>query len=110
MAVSRQQRWWILAVTVIVVAAVGFAIFFVTRTQAPEPPAVDRAEVLDNIPEAEFLWFSQPEEIKEEICGGLASAPDAYYELMKETWLEEAGLEPALFGALMTTIIDDCGL
>jgi len=96
--------------TVVGVAVVGFAIFFVTRTQAPEPPAVDRAEVLDNIPEAEFLWFSQPEEIKEEICGGLASDPDAYYELMKETWLEEAGLESALFGALMTTIIDDCGL
>ena len=110
MAVRRQQRWWFLALAVIGVAVVGFAIFFVTKAQVPESPAVDRAEVLDNIPEAEFLWFSQPEEIKKEICGGLASDPDAYYELMKETWLEEAGLEPALFGALMTTIIDDCGL
>jgi len=29
---------------------------------------------------------------------------------MKETWLDEAGIDPGLFGALMTTIIDDCGL
>jgi hypothetical protein len=28
---------------------------------------------------------------------------------MKETWLEEAQMDPALFGALMTTIIDECG-
>ena len=40
----------------------------------------------------------------------MASSPDEYYALMKETWLDEAGIDPGLFGALMTTIIDDCGL
>jgi len=44
------------------------------------------------------------------VCGGLASSPDEYYALMKDTWLEDADMEPELFGALMTTIINDCGL
>ena len=55
------------------------------------------------------MWFSQPEETKEQICSGLAADPDGYYSLMKDTWLEEAQMDPALFGALMTTIIDECG-
>ena len=55
------------------------------------------------------MWFNQSEETKEQICAGLAADPDGYYSLMKGTWLEEAQMDPALFGALMTTIIDECG-
>jgi len=65
------------------------------------------------------VWCSSPDalhrrgqtqDVKDEVCGGLASSPDEYYALMKDTWLEDADMEPELFGALMTTIINDCGL
>ena len=93
---------------VILVAVVAITVWLVGRNSESEP-RIDPTDIMDNIPEAEVLWFSQPEETKEQICAGLATDPDGYYSLMKETWLKEAQIDPALFGALMTTIIDECG-
>ena len=98
----------IVSSVVILVAIVAMTVWLVGRNSESEPQ-VDPTDIMDNIPEAEVLWFSQPEETKEQICAGLATDPDGYYSLMKETWLEEAQIDPALFGALVTTIIDECG-
>ncbi len=99
----------ILAAIVVAAVVIGSLVWLTSRDgdqgQAPDPQ-----EIIQNIPDAEVLWFSQTPEAQQEICSGLASNPDEYYALMKQTWLEEAGIESALFGALMTTIIDDCGL
>ena len=56
-----------------------------------------------------MLRLSQSKETQAQICAGRAAEPDGYYSFMKGTWLEEAQMDPALFGALMTTIIDECG-
>ena len=98
----------IVSSVVILVAIVAVTVWLIWRNGESAPP-VDPADIIDNIPDAEVIWFSQPEETKEQICAGLAADPDGYYELMKETWLEEAETDPALFGALVTTIIDECG-
>jgi hypothetical protein len=109
MAVTRSNRTLLIITSVaIVVVIVGVTVWLVWRNSASEPQ-VDPADIMDNIPDAEVMWFSQPEETKEQICASLAADPDGYYSLMKETWLEEAQMDPALFGALMTTIIDECG-
>lgn len=98
----------IVSSVVILVAIVAVTVWLLWRNGESAPP-VDPADVMDNISDAEVIWFSQPEGTKEQICAGLAADPDGYYELMKETWLEEAETDPALFGALVTTIIDECG-
>ena len=98
----------IVSSVVILVAIVAITVWLVGRNGESEPQ-VDPADIMDNIREAEVMWLSQPEETKEQICAGLATDPDGYYSLMKETWLKEAQIDPALFGALMTTIIDECG-
>lgn len=106
-----RRRGVIIGIVIIVI--LGFSagsVALVLSARSASEPAVDRADVLGNLPEAEAMWFRQPQEIKDEVCKGLASTPDEYYELMKETWLDEAGMEPELFGALMTTIINDCGI
>jgi hypothetical protein len=109
MAVTRSNRTLLIITSVaIVVAIVAVTVWLVWRNSASEPQ-VDPADIMDNIPDAEVMWFSQPEETKKQICASLAADPDGYYSLMKETWLEEAQMDPALFGALMTTIIDECG-
>lgn len=106
-----RRRGVIIGIVVVVIIAftAGSVAVFLTSRTASEPP-VERAEVIRNLPEAELLWFSQPQEVKDEVCGGLATSPDEYYALMKETWMQDGAMEPELFGALMTTIIDDCGL
>ncbi len=109
MALNRGNRTLLIVTSVaILVAIVAVTVWLVGRNGESDPQ-VDPADIMDNIPDAEVMWFSQPEETKEQICAGLAADPDAYYSLMKETWLEEAQMDPALFGALMTTIIDECG-
>ena len=100
-------------IALVIILIIGFtagSVAIVLSSRQPSEPPVDRAEVLKNLPEAELLWFSQPQEVKDEVCGGLATSPDEYYALMKETWLEGSEMEPELFSALLTTIIDDCGL
>ena len=106
--IHGKRKRIIVSSVVILVAIVAITVWLVGRSSKSEPQ-VDPTDIMDNIPEAEVLWFSQPEETKEQICAGLATDPDRYYSLMKETWLEEAQMDPALFGALMTTIIDECG-
>ena len=109
MALTRSNRTLLIITSVvIVVAIVAVTVSLVGRNGESAPP-VDPADIMENIPEADGMWFSQPEETKEQICAGLAADPDGYYSLMKETWLKEAQMDPALFGALMTTIIDECG-
>lgn len=108
--VFRSRGLIIGIVVVVIIALAGGSVAFFLSSRTTSQPPVEQAEVMKNLPEAELLWFSQPQEIKDEVCGGLATTPDEYYALMKETWLQEADMEPALFGALMTTIINDCGL
>lgn len=98
---------------IVIIVIIGFtagSVALVLSSRSANEPKFDRADVLQNLPEAEAMWFSQPQEIKDEVCSGLAASPDEYYELMKKTWLDEAEMEPELFGALMTTIINDCGI
>ena len=109
MALTRGNRTLLIVTSVaIVVAIVAVTVWLVGRNGESEPQ-VDPEDIMDNIPEAEVMWLSQSKETKEQICAGLAADPDGYYSLMKGTWLEEAQMDPALFGALMTTIIDECG-
>ena len=95
---------------VAIVAIIAAALAWFSSRDAEDALTPDPQEIIQNIPEAEVLWFSQTQDARDEVCSGLASSPDEYYALMKETWLDEAGIDPGLFGALMTTIIDDCGL
>lgn len=93
-------------ITLIGFTAGGVAIY----SSSNSAPQVDKAQVIENLAEAELQWFAQPQEVKDEICGGLASSPDEYYGLMKQTWLESGMMDEEMFAAFVTTIIDDCGL
>lgn len=110
MELLRRRGVIIALVIILIIGFTAGSIAIVLSSRQPDEPPVDRAKILEKIPEAEALWFSQPQDAKDEVCGGLASSPDEYYALMQETWLDGAGIEPELFGALMTTIINDCGL
>ena len=110
MQLLRRRGVIIALVIILIIGFTAGSIAIVLSSRQPDEPLVDRAKVLEKIPDAEVIWFSQTQDVKDEVCGGLASSPDEYYALMKDTWLEDADMEPELFGALMTTIINDCGL
>lgn len=93
-------------VTLVGFTAGGIALY----TSSNSGPNVDKAQVIANLADAELQWYAQPQEVKDEICTGLASTPDEYYALMKRTWLEGGMMDEEMFAAFITTIIDDCGL
>lgn len=97
-------------VVLLILGLAGGSLAYFLSSNTSAPPTIDKGEVIANIPDAELMWFSQPQEVKDQICGGLATNPEEYYALMKETWLQDGNMDPEMFGALMTTIIDDCGL
>ena len=109
MALTRGNRTRLIIPSVAILAAIVAVTVWLVGRNGESEPQVDPADIMDNIPEAEVMWFSQSKETKEQICSGLAADPDGYYSLMKGMWLEEAQMDPALFGAVMTTIIDECG-
>jgi len=97
-------------VVLLILGLAGGSLAFFLSSNSSAPPPIDKGEVIANIPEAELMWFSQPQDVKDQICGGLAANPDEYYALMQDAWLQDGSMDPEMFGALMTTIIDDCGL
>lgn len=97
-------------VVLLILGLAGGSLAFFLSSNSSAPPSIDKGEVIANIPEAELMWFSQPQDVKDQICGGLAANPDEYYALMQDAWLQDGSMDPEMFGALMTTIIDDCGL
>lgn len=110
MGFFRSRGLIITLVVLVILGLAGGSLAFFLSSNTSAPPAIDKGEVIANIPDAELMWFSQPQDVKDQICGGLASNPDEYYDLMKQTWLQDGNMDPEMFGALMTTIIDDCGL
>lgn len=110
MAFFRSRGVIITLVVLLILGLAGGSLAYFLSSNTAAPPAIDKGEVIENIPDAELMWFSQPQDVKDQICGGLASNPDEYYALMKQTWLQDGNMDPEMFGALMTTIIDDCGL
>lgn len=110
MGFFRSRGVIITLVVLLILGLAGGSLAYFLSSTSSTPPTIDTGEVIANIPEAELMWFSQPQDVKDQICGGLASSPDEYYELMKQTWLQNGNMDPEMFGALMTTIIDDCGL
>lgn len=110
MGFFRSRGVIITLVVLLILGLAGGSIAYFVSSNSAAPPAIDTGQVIQNLPEAELMWFSQPQNVKDEICGGLATNPDEYYNLMKETWLRDGNMDPEMFGALITTIIDDCGL
>lgn len=110
MGFFRRRGLIITLVVLLILGLAGGSLAYFISSNSAAPPAIDTGEVIANLPEAELMWFSQPQDVKDQICGGLAANPTEYYELMKETWLQDSAMDPEMFGALMTTIIDDCGL
>ena len=97
---------FIAIVTLIGFTAGGVALYSASNSG----PDLDTTQVIANLADAEMQWYAQPQEVKDEICNGLASTPDEYYALMKETWLQSGMMDEEMFAAFVTTIIDDCGL
>jgi hypothetical protein len=97
---------FIAIVTLVGFTAGGVALY----TASNSTPSVDKAQVIANLADAELQWYAQPQDVKDQICNGLASTPDEYYALMKQTWLESGMMDEEMFAAFITTIIDDCGL
>ena len=110
MGFFRSRGVMIALVVLLILGLAGGSLAFFLSSNSSAPPSIDKGEVIANIPEAELMWFSQPQDVKDQICGGLAANPDEYYALMQDAWLQDGSMDPEMFGALMTTIIDDCGL
>lgn len=110
MGFFRSRALMITLVVLLILGLAGGSLAYFISSSSSQPPTIDKGEVIANLPEAELMWFSQPPEVKDEICNGLAANPDEYYSLMKDTWMRDGNMDPEMFGALITTIIDDCGL